>query len=176
MCDAGGATSVFVFKTSVESHIGEVNFFKVMSGEIKEGVDLINNTTRNKERFSQSKRIVIHGREVTKEISSTDPCILRLEVRHDGDLWVLHSRSTREQPEGIFQPWDVFSPEGAFVRQVAVACAGNPRTDRLVFLDDQRAVLLEGFEAATLAIAGGAAEGEEDEDVAIAVAMYRVLW
>ena len=42
-----------VFKTSVESHIGEINFFKVVSGTVKEGDDLTNNSTRNKERFSQ---------------------------------------------------------------------------------------------------------------------------
>ena len=133
-------------------------------------------TLEDKERFSQRMRIVIHGREVAKEISSTDPCILRLEIRNDGYLWVLHSRSTLEQPEGIFHTWDVFAPDGHLVRQVAVACAGNPRTDRLVFLDDQRAVLLEGFEAAALAMAGGVSEGEEGEDVAIAVVMYRVIW
>ena len=52
-CDSGGPISIFVFKTSVESHIGEINFFKVMSGELKEGADLNNNITRNKERFSQ---------------------------------------------------------------------------------------------------------------------------
>jgi len=52
-CDASGPASLFVFKTSVESHIGEINFFKVLSGTVKEGDDLINNKTRNKERFSQ---------------------------------------------------------------------------------------------------------------------------
>jgi elongation factor G len=52
-CDASGPASLFVFKTSVESHIGEINFFKVMSGKVKEGDDLTNNKTRNKERFSQ---------------------------------------------------------------------------------------------------------------------------
>ncbi len=52
-CDASGPTSIFVFKTSVESHIGEINFFKVLSGNLKEGDDLTNNTTRNKERLSQ---------------------------------------------------------------------------------------------------------------------------
>ena len=52
-CDANGPTSVFIYKTSVESHIGEINFFKVVSGTVKEGDDLTNTTTRNKERFSQ---------------------------------------------------------------------------------------------------------------------------
>jgi elongation factor G len=52
-CDTSGPTSIFVYKTSVESHIGEINFFKVVSGTVKEGDDLTNNSTRNKERFSQ---------------------------------------------------------------------------------------------------------------------------
>jgi elongation factor G len=52
-CDAGGKTSLFVFKTSVESHIGEINFFKVLSGTLKEGDDLNNNSNRGKERLSQ---------------------------------------------------------------------------------------------------------------------------
>jgi len=52
-CDASGPTSIFIYKTSVESHIGEINFFKVVSGTVKEGDDLTNNTTRNKERLSQ---------------------------------------------------------------------------------------------------------------------------
>ncbi len=52
-CDASGPASMFVFKSSVEPHIGEVNFFKVMSGEIKESADLVNSKTQNKERISQ---------------------------------------------------------------------------------------------------------------------------
>lgn len=52
-CDSSGPASLFVFKTSIEEHIGEVNYFKVMSGSIAEGNDLINITTSNKERISQ---------------------------------------------------------------------------------------------------------------------------
>jgi elongation factor G len=52
-CEASGPASMFVFKSSVEPHIGEVNFFKVMSGEIKESADLVNSKTQNKERISQ---------------------------------------------------------------------------------------------------------------------------
>jgi len=52
-CDANGPVSLFIFKSSVEQHIGEVNFFKVMSGTVKEGLDLTNTTTQNKERISQ---------------------------------------------------------------------------------------------------------------------------
>jgi elongation factor G len=52
-CDEKGATSLFIFKSSVEQHIGEVNFFKVMSGVVKEGMDLTNTNTKNKERIAQ---------------------------------------------------------------------------------------------------------------------------
>ncbi len=52
-CDPAGKTSLFVFKTSIEEHIGEVNYFKVMSGEVSEGMDLINSINSNKERISQ---------------------------------------------------------------------------------------------------------------------------
>jgi elongation factor G len=52
-CDANGKANLFFFKTSVESHIGEVNYFKVLSGTISEGMDLINSRTSNKERISQ---------------------------------------------------------------------------------------------------------------------------
>lgn len=52
-CSVSGTTNLFVFKTSVEQHIGEVVFFKVMSGKVKESDDLLNTTTQNKERISQ---------------------------------------------------------------------------------------------------------------------------
>lgn len=51
--DADGPLSVFVFKTTVEPHIGEVSYFKVMSGTLKAGADLENVTRGGKERLAQ---------------------------------------------------------------------------------------------------------------------------
>jgi len=51
--DASGPASIYVFKTSVEPHIGEVSYFKVMSGKITEGDDLVNINRGSKERLSQ---------------------------------------------------------------------------------------------------------------------------
>ncbi len=48
-----GPLSVFFFKTSVEPHIGEVSYFKVMSGTLKAGADLENVTRGGKERLAQ---------------------------------------------------------------------------------------------------------------------------
>ena len=71
-CESSGPTSLFVFKTTVESHIGEINFFKVMSGELKEGVDLTNNATRNKERFSQIFAPLGKNREKVTSMAAGD--------------------------------------------------------------------------------------------------------
>ena len=51
--DAAGPVSIYVFKTTVEPHIGEVTYFKVMSGTLKAGADLDNVTRSSKERFAQ---------------------------------------------------------------------------------------------------------------------------
>ena len=51
--DSNGPLSIFVFKTTVEPHIGEVSYFKVMSGTLKAGADLENITRGGKERFAQ---------------------------------------------------------------------------------------------------------------------------
>ena len=51
--DAGGPESVYFFKTGVEPHICEVQYFKVMSGKIKPGDDLTNADRGSKERIGQ---------------------------------------------------------------------------------------------------------------------------
>ena len=51
--DANGPLSIFMFKTSVEPHIGEVSYFKVMSGTLKAGADLDNVSRGSKERLAQ---------------------------------------------------------------------------------------------------------------------------
>ncbi|MBR3521537.1 MAG: elongation factor G [Prevotella sp.] len=51
--DANGPESVYFFKTGVEPHIGEVQYFKVMSGKIRGGDDLTNADRGSKERIGQ---------------------------------------------------------------------------------------------------------------------------
>lgn len=62
--DSSAPTSLFVFKTTVEPHIGEVFYFKVMSGKIKEGDDLENEDRGSKERLAQL--YVVAGQNRTK--------------------------------------------------------------------------------------------------------------
>ena len=51
--DSNGPESVYFFKTGMEPHIGEVSYFKVMSGKIKPGDDLVNADRGSRERIGQ---------------------------------------------------------------------------------------------------------------------------
>ncbi|MEG2673543.1 MAG: elongation factor G [Muribaculaceae bacterium] len=51
--DSNGPLSLFVFKTTIEPHIGEVSYFKVMSGTLSAGEDLTNVDRSTKERIAQ---------------------------------------------------------------------------------------------------------------------------
>jgi elongation factor G len=48
-----GPASVYVFKSSIEEHIGEINYFRVYSGKITENLDVINTNNGTKERLAQ---------------------------------------------------------------------------------------------------------------------------
>ncbi|HPD95011.1 MAG: elongation factor G [Bacteroidales bacterium] len=63
-CDASAPTSLFIFKSNIESHLGEISYFKVMSGKVTEGMDLTNANNTTKERLSQL--FVTAGKNRTK--------------------------------------------------------------------------------------------------------------
>ena len=71
--DPNAPTSLFVFKTSIEPHIGEVSYFKVMSGKVRESDDL-SNTSRNgsKERISQLFSVAGQNRTKIEELVAGD--------------------------------------------------------------------------------------------------------
>ena len=50
--ETSGPESLYFFKTGVEPHIGEVSYFKVMSGSVKPGDDLSNADRGSKERIA----------------------------------------------------------------------------------------------------------------------------
>ena len=66
-CDPKEPVSLFVFKTVIESHLGEVSFFKVCNGELSEGTDMINANNDTKERLSQL--FIMAGRKTREKIS-----------------------------------------------------------------------------------------------------------
>lgn len=72
VCDSNNAPVMFVFKTGMEQHLGEVSFFKMFEGVINEGDDLINVTTNTKERVSQIYAMSGKNREKLPSIVAGD--------------------------------------------------------------------------------------------------------
>ena len=70
--DASKPTSLYFFKTSVEPHIGEVSYFKVMSGKVKEGDDLVNADRGSKERVAQLYVVAGANREKVEQLQAGD--------------------------------------------------------------------------------------------------------
>ncbi len=70
--DVNGPASIFVFKTSIEPHLGEVSYFKVMSGKLVEGIDLVNMNREAKERLSQLYCVAGNNRHKVSELVAGD--------------------------------------------------------------------------------------------------------
>ena len=70
--DSDGPLSLFVFKTTVEPHIGEVSYFKVMSGTLKAGADVENITRGGKERLAQIFCVCGQIRTAVDELKAGD--------------------------------------------------------------------------------------------------------
>ena len=67
-----GPTCLFVFKTGIEPHIGQVAYFKVISGTVRVGDDLVNADRGSKERMSQIFTIAGQNREEVNEMRAGD--------------------------------------------------------------------------------------------------------
>jgi elongation factor G len=50
---SSGPASVYVFKSSIEEHIGEIHYFRVYSGKVTENLDVVNSNNGTKERLAQ---------------------------------------------------------------------------------------------------------------------------
>ncbi|WP_308769353.1 elongation factor G [uncultured Bacteroides sp.] len=78
--DPNGPTSLYFFKTAVEPHIGDVQYFKVMSGVVHEGDDLSNADRGSKERMAQLYVCAGATREKVDELRAGDiGCTVKLK-------------------------------------------------------------------------------------------------
>lgn len=81
-----GPTSIYFFKTGVEPHIGEVQYFKVMSGVLHEGDDLANADRGSKERMAQLFVCSGANREKVQELHAGDiGCTVKLKDVRTGN-------------------------------------------------------------------------------------------
>ncbi len=78
--DSNGPASLFFFKTGMEPHIGEVSYFKVMSGSVKTGDDLTNADRGSKERMGQLYACAGSNRVAVDELKAGDiGCTVKLK-------------------------------------------------------------------------------------------------
>lgn len=71
-CDPKGPACIFVFKTIIEPHIGELSLFKVFSGTIRSGMELVNENTGVSEKFNQLLVLEGHNRVPVQELVAGD--------------------------------------------------------------------------------------------------------
>ena len=67
-----GPASVYIFKSSIEEHIGEINYFRVFSGKITENLDVVNSNNGSKERLSQLYVCAGKNRTKVPELNTGD--------------------------------------------------------------------------------------------------------
>ncbi|MGV1100201.1 elongation factor G [Thiovibrio sp. JS02] len=94
VCDPAGPPVLFVFKTLVEPYLGKITFFKVCSGEVSEGVDLLNYQTGDSERLNQL--FIMDGKErnqVKKLVAGDIGATLKLKATATNHT--LHGRDLR---------------------------------------------------------------------------------
>lgn len=120
--DVNAPLQLFVFKTTFEPHIGEVNYFKVMSGKLTENADLLNLNTQTKERFAQIFVAMGKNRTKVSELLAGDiGCTVKLKNTKSGQTLVSGNDGSPFPPFKL--PNDKF--------RVAVKPVNEAETERL---------------------------------------------
>lgn len=85
-CDPSGEPALFIFKSLSEQHVGELSIFKVYSGTLTPGTDMVNTHRDKVERLGQL--FILNGRN-RKEVSSLKAgdigAVVKLKDSHTGD-------------------------------------------------------------------------------------------
>lgn len=81
--DPNAEPVLFTFKTISEQHVGELSLFKVFSGTVKAGLDLVNEANNKTERLSQLSILNGHNRkEVDQLIAGDLGAVVKLKDTH----------------------------------------------------------------------------------------------
>ena len=79
-CDSSGDATIFIFKTHNEPRVGNISYFKVCSGTLKAGDELVNSSNRTSERFGQLFITNGKNRENVDELKAGDlGCTVKLK-------------------------------------------------------------------------------------------------
>ena len=100
--EVNGPASAFVFSTTIEQHLGDINYFKVVSGTVKEGDDLTNMTTGTKERIAQLYAVAGKNRTKVTELRAGDlGATVKLKGTRNGDTLNEKEMCIRDRSTGI---------------------------------------------------------------------------
>ena len=105
MANAEEPTVVFVFKSQIEQHIGEITFFRVIRGKLTEGMELVNSRTGNKEKLSQLFAVAGKNRVKVTELSAGDiGCTVKLKGTRTNDTLSAPSAPVTVEPIAFPDP------------------------------------------------------------------------
>ena len=97
--DPNGPAILFVFKSSNESHVGEISYFRVVSGKVTEGMELVNTRSDNKEKISQLFAVAGKNRtKVTEFMAGDIGCTVKLKATRTGDTLAAPGQDVRISP------------------------------------------------------------------------------
>lgn len=90
-CTADGPACLFIYKTISELHVGDLSFFKVFSGVVKAGMELVNGSTGAVEKINQMFLMEGNKRTPVQELVAGDiGATLKLRNTHVNNS--LHAR------------------------------------------------------------------------------------
>ncbi len=116
--DPAGPPSLFVFKTVSESHVGELSLFRVFSGTVSPGLDMINSTNAKPERLAQL--FVMSGKErkeINHLLAGDLGAVVKLKDTHTNDTL------SGKNFSGVFPP--ITFPESVFQMAVVPRSKGD---------------------------------------------------
>lgn len=102
-CDVQAPACIFIFKTIIEPHIGELSLFKVYSGSVKAGMELVNENTGVTEKINQLFLLEGHNRVPVQELVAGDiGATIKLKSTHVNNT--LHEKGANLELEPINFP------------------------------------------------------------------------
>ena len=97
--DENGPCALFIFKSQMEQHLGEISYFRVIRGKVTEGLELINSRTGNKEKISQLFAVAGKNRIKVTELAAGDiGCTVKLKGTRTNDTLALPTAPVEIEP------------------------------------------------------------------------------
>ncbi len=116
--DENGPAAAFVFRSTVEQHIGEISYFRIARGKLTEGMEVVNARTGNKEKIAQLFAVAGRNRmKVTEMFAGDIGCTVKLKGTRTND--------TLCAPNAVLEIAPITFPEPKYRAAVRVAKAAD---------------------------------------------------